>query len=69
MPSNTNTAKGRLRVTYVEETPVVKALENMAAETGLTLSDMIRQATWDYVRSHRAEDAPVIRRDKDRRKR
>lgn len=68
MASNTNTAKGRLRVTYVEEAPVVKALETLARESGLTLSDLLRQATWEYVKMHRAEDAPIIRRDRERRK-
>jgi hypothetical protein len=68
MASNTNTAKGRLRVTYVEEAPVVKALESMARDSGLTMSDLLRQATWEYIKAHRAEDAPLIRRDRERRK-
>jgi hypothetical protein len=68
MASNTNTAKGRLRVTYVEEATVVKALDAMARESGLTLSDLLRQATWAYIKANKSEDAPLIRRDKERRK-
>lgn len=68
MASNTNTAKGRLRVTYVEEAQVVKSLETMARESGLTMSDLLRQATWEYIKARRAMDAPLIKRDKERRK-
>jgi hypothetical protein len=66
MASNTNTARGRLRVTYVEEAPVVKALNKMAKESGLTVSDLVRQATWEYIKTHQSEEAPLVRRDRER---
>jgi len=66
MASNTNTAKGRVRVTYVEEAPIVKALEQLAAESGLTVSNLVRQATWEYIKEHRKESGPLIVRDSDR---
>ena len=66
MASNTNTARGRMRVTYVEEESVVKALEKMASESGLTLSTLVRQATWEYTKTRRTTNAAPITRDKDR---
>ena len=66
MASNTNTAKGRVRVTYVEEAPVVKALEKLAAESGLTVSNLLRQAAWDYVKAHHNSSEPPIKRDPKR---
>lgn len=66
MASNTNTAKGRVRVTYVEEEPTVKALEKLAKETGLNLSTLIRQATWEYAKALRSADAHPVTRDKSR---
>lgn len=45
-----------------------KALEKIAAETGLTVSNMIREATWEFVKSRIKEGEPPIRRDKDRAK-
>jgi ABC-type Zn uptake system ZnuABC Zn-binding protein ZnuA len=66
MASNTNTAKGRVRVTYVEEASVVKALEKLAKETGLTVSNLLRQAAWDYVKSHQNSSEPAVKRDPKR---
>lgn len=68
MASNTNTAKGRVRVTYVEESSIVKALENLAKESGLTVSNLLRQATWEYIRDRRKGDEPPITRDASRKK-
>jgi hypothetical protein len=68
MASNTNTAKGRVRVTYVEEAPIVKALEKLAKESGLTVSNLLRQATWEYVKDRRKDTEPPITRDSDRAK-
>jgi hypothetical protein len=55
-------------VTYVEEAPVVKSMETMARESGLTMSDLLRQATWEYIKAHRSADVPLIKRDRERRK-
>lgn len=66
MASNTNTAKGRVRVTYVEEASVVKALEKLAKETGLTVSVLLRQAAWDYVKSCQSRDGAPVKRDSGR---
>lgn len=66
MASNTNTARGRVRVTYVEEEPTVKALEKLAKESGLNLSTLIRQATWEYAKARRTAGAVPVTRDKDR---
>lgn len=63
MASNTNTAKGRVRVTYVEEAATVKALEKLAKESGLTLSTLVRQATWEYAKDRRKSGAPAVTRD------
>jgi hypothetical protein len=68
MASNTNTAKGRVRVTYVEEASVVKALEKLALESGLTVSNLLRQATWDYVKGQQKGSESPIKRDPGRRK-
>ena len=68
MASNTNTAKGRVRVTYVEEAVIVRALEKLAAESGLKLSNLLRQATYEYTKKLRKENEPPITRDSDRRK-
>lgn len=68
MASNTNTAKGRVRVTYVEEETTVAALEKLASESGLKLSNLIRQATWEYMKTRRKEGEPAVTRDKDRAK-
>lgn len=62
MASNTNTAKGRMRVTFVEEATTVKALEKLAKDAGLTVSDLLRQATWEYVKSRTQGDKPMILR-------
>lgn len=68
MASNTNTAKGRVRVTYVEEASVVKALEKLAIESGLTVSNLLRQAAWDYVKTHMKPGSAPITRDASRKK-
>lgn len=66
MASTTNTAQGRERVTYVEEAYIVRALEEIAKETGLTPSALTRLATADYVRKMRGtDDSIVITRDKE----
>ena len=68
MASNTNTAKGRVRVTYVEEASVVKALEKLAIESGLTVSNLLRQAAWDYVKANQKAGSTPITRDPGRKK-
>ena len=66
MGSNTNTAPGRERVTYVEEKNVVRQLEELAASTGLTVSALIRQATWDFVVKKALGGGPLIEADPGR---
>jgi hypothetical protein len=66
MASNTNTAKGRVRVTYVEEAHVVRELEKLAKESGLTVSNLLRQAAWDYVKARRKGSEPPVTRDTSR---
>lgn len=66
MASTTNTAPGRERVTYVEEAHIVRAMEELAKETGLTTSALTRQATADFVRKMRSGSDVVITRDPTR---
>lgn len=68
MASNTNTAKGRVRVTYVEEVTIVKALEKLASESGLTVSNLLRQAAWEYVKNNQKPGSTPITRDASRNK-
>lgn len=68
MASNTNTAKGRVRVTYVEEASIVKSLEKLAKESGLTVSNLLRQATWEYLKDRLKDGAPPVTRDANRKR-
>lgn len=68
MGSHSNVGPGRVRVTYVEEGHVASLLQKLAEESGLTTSNLLRQAAWEYLKSHRKMDEPVIRRDEERRK-
>lgn len=66
MASSTNTAPGRERVTYVEESYIVRAMEQLAKETGLTTSALTRQATADFVKKMGSGETAVITRDPNR---
>lgn len=55
-------------MTYVEEASVVKALEKLALESGLTVSNLLRQATWDYLKDQQKVGGTPIKRDPGRKK-
>ena len=55
-------------MTYVEEVSIVKALEKLASESGLTVSNLLRQAAWEYVKSNQKPGSTPITRDASRNK-
>lgn len=62
MASNTGTAQGRARLTYIEDKATISKLEKLAAESGLTVSALLRQAALEYVASRMDKEAPIITR-------
>ena len=62
MASNTGTAQGRARLTYLEDKATISKLEKLAAESGLTVSALLRQAALEYGASRMDKAAPIITR-------